>query len=313
MKLASLKHGRDGRLVVVSRDLSRYADAAAVAPTLLAALDDWAAAEPRLTEIADSLEAGRIVHAPFDQTKCASPLPRSPGWADGSAYVNHVALVRRARGAELPASFWTDPLMYRGGSDGFIAPRDPIQIGDTAWGVDLEAEVGVIVGDVPTGASASAAAAAIRLIVILNDVSFRNLIPGELAKGFGFLQGKGQTAFSPVAVTPDELGPAWDGAKLVLPLLSTLNGAARLRHGIEPRRRRRAGQTDRRGRCRLFVHRRTSLGRDHPAWRAEDAVPQLRRPRPHRDERPPRPLDLRRDRAGRDSFRMRPAFAAPSS
>jgi fumarylacetoacetate (FAA) hydrolase len=226
MKLASLKYGRDGRLVVVSRDLSRYADAAAVAPTLLAALDDWTAAEPRLTELSDSLEAGRMAHAPFDQTKCASPLPRSPGWADGSAYVNHVALVRRARGAELPASFWTDPLMYRGGSDGFIGPRDPIQIGDPAWGVDLEAEVGVIVGDVPTGASVSAAAAAIRLIVILNDVSFRNLIPGELAKGFGFLQGKGQTAFSPVAVTPDELGRAWDGAKLVLPLLSTLNGAA---------------------------------------------------------------------------------------
>jgi fumarylacetoacetate (FAA) hydrolase len=225
MKLASLKHGRDGRLVVVSRDLSRYADAAAVAPTLLAALDDWAAAEPRLSEIANALEAARIAHAPFDQGKCASPLPRSPGWADGSAYVNHVALVRRARGAELPASFWTDPLMYRGGSDGFVAPRDPIAVGDLAWGVDLEAEVGVIVDDVPIGASVAACAAAIRLIVILNDVSFRNLIPGELAKGFGFLQGKGQTAFSPVAVTPDEVGSAWDGAKLALPLLSTLNGA----------------------------------------------------------------------------------------
>jgi fumarylacetoacetate (FAA) hydrolase len=226
MRLASLKHGRDGRLVVVSRDLSRCADASAVAPTLLAALDDWAAAEPRLIEISDSLEAGRIVHAPFDQTKCASPLPRSPGWADGSAYVNHVALVRRARGAELPASFWTDPLMYRGGSDGFVGPRDPIAVGDPAWGVDLEAEVGVIVGDVPMGASLAACAAAIRLIVILNDVSFRNLIPGELAKGFGFLQGKGRTAFAPVAVTPDELGSAWDGAKLSLPLLSTLNGTA---------------------------------------------------------------------------------------
>jgi fumarylacetoacetate (FAA) hydrolase len=224
MKLASLKYGRDGRLVVVSRDLSRYADAAAVAPTLLAALDDWAAAEPRLTELADALEARHIAHMPFDQGQCASPLPRSPGWADGSAYVNHVALVRRARSAELPASFWTDPLMYRGGSDGFIGPRDPIAIGDPAWGVDLEAEVGVIVGDVPMGASVSAAAAAIRLIVILNDVSFRNLIPGELAKGFGFLQGKGQTAFSPVAVTPDELGAAWDGARLSLPLLSTLDG-----------------------------------------------------------------------------------------
>ena len=225
MKLASLKHGRDGRLVVVSRDLTRCADASNVVPTLRAALDDWAAAEPRLTEIADSLEAGRIAHTPFDQAKCASPLPRSHGWADGSAYVNHVALVRRARGAELPASFWTDPLMYRGGSDQFIGPRDPIAVADTAWGVDLEAEVGVICGDLPMGASVAAAAAAIRLIVILNDVSYRNLIPGELAKGFGFLQGKGQTAFSPVAVTPDELGSAWDGAKLSLPLLSWLNGA----------------------------------------------------------------------------------------
>ena len=225
MKLASLKHGRDGRLVVVSRDLTRCADASNVVPTLQAALDDWDAAEPRLTEIADSLEAGRIAHAPFDQEKCASPLPRSHGWADGSAYVNHVALVRRARGAELPASFWTDPLMYRGGSDQFVGPRDPIVVPDPAWGVDLEAEVGVICGDVPMGASVAAAAAAIRLIVILNDVSYRNLIPGEIAKGFGFLQGKGQTAFSPVAVTPDELGHAWDGAKLSGPLLSWLNGA----------------------------------------------------------------------------------------
>ncbi len=223
MKLASLKHGRDGRLVVVSRDLSRCADASAVAPTLQAALDDWEAAEPRLTEIADAVEAGSIAHVPFDQTKCASPLPRSRGWADGSAYVNHVALVRRARGAELPASFWTDPLMYRGGSDAFLGPRDPIA-GDVAWGIDLEAEVGVICGDVPMGASVAAAGAAIRLIVIVNDVSFRNLIPGELAKGFGFLQGKGQTAFSPVAVTPDELGAAWDGAKLSGPLLSFVNG-----------------------------------------------------------------------------------------
>jgi fumarylacetoacetate (FAA) hydrolase len=225
MKLASLKHGRDGRLVVVSRDLSSCADASAVAPTLQAALDDWDGAEPRLTEIADSLEAGRIAHMPFDQAKCAAPLPRAHGWADGSAYVNHVALVRRARGAELPASFWTDPLMYRGASDAFLGCRDPIAVADTAWGVDLEAEVGVICGDVPMGASVAAAGAAIRLIVILNDVSYRNLIPGELAKGFGFLQGKGQTAFSAVAVTPDELGRAWDGAKLSLPLLSWLNGA----------------------------------------------------------------------------------------
>src|SRR5207302_8160191 len=181
MKLASLKHGRDGRLVVVSRDLSRCADASAVAPTLQRALDDWAAAEPRLTEIADALGAGRIAHLPFDQAKCASPLPRS----HGSAYVNHVALVRRARGAELPASFWTDPLMYRGGSDGFLGPHDPIPVADLAWGVDLEAEVAVIVGDVAQGATPGEARGAIRLLMTLNDISYRNLIPAELAKGFG--------------------------------------------------------------------------------------------------------------------------------
>ena len=223
MKLAALKGGRDGRLVVVSRDLARCADASAVAPTMQAALDDWDAIAPKLRDLAEALEAGRIAGVPFDQEQCAAPLPRAHGWADGSAYVNHVALVRRARGAELPASFWTDPLMYRGASDGFLGCRDPI-VGDPAWGLDLEGEVGVIVGDVPRGASVARAAAAIRLIVILNDVSFRNLIPGELAKGFGFLQGKGQTAFAPVAVTPDELGSAWDGAKLSGPLLSSVNG-----------------------------------------------------------------------------------------
>ncbi|HTS39855.1 MAG TPA: fumarylacetoacetate hydrolase family protein [Xanthobacteraceae bacterium] len=225
MKLASLKHGRDGRLVVVSRDLKRAADAAAVAPTLQAALDDWDGAAPRLTEIADALEAGRIAHMPFDEGKCAAPLPRSYGWADGSAYVNHVALVRRARGAELPESFWTDPLMYRGGSDGFLGPRDPVPVSDLAWGVDLEAEVAVIVGDVPQGASPQESAPLIRLLMLLNDVSLRNLIAPELAKGFGFLQSKGQTAFSPVAVTPDELGTAFDGGKISLPLVSHVNDA----------------------------------------------------------------------------------------
>jgi fumarylacetoacetate (FAA) hydrolase len=224
MKLASLKHGRDGRLVVVSRDLSRAADASAVAPTLRQAMDDWAAAEPRLTEIADALEAGRIAHLPFDPKQCAAPLPRSFGWADGSAYVNHVALVRKSRGAEVPASFWTDPLMYRGASDGFIGPCDPIKAADTAWGIDLEAEVAVVITDVPQGATASEAKSAIKLLMILNDVSLRNLIGPELAKGFGFVQSKGQTAFSPVAVTPDELGVAWDGAKVNLPLLSFING-----------------------------------------------------------------------------------------
>jgi fumarylacetoacetate (FAA) hydrolase len=225
MKLASLKHGRDGRLVVVSRDLTRAADASRVAPTLQAALDDWSAAEPRLTEIADSLEADRIAHLPFDEAKCASPLPRAFNWCDASAYVNHVSLVRKARGAELPASFWTDPLMYRGGADTFIGPRDPIRLADAAWGIDFESEVAVIVGDVPMGASRDQSAGLIKLLMLVNDVSLRNLIPAELAKGFGFLQGKGQTAFSAVAVTPDELGGAWDGAKLHLPLLSTVNGA----------------------------------------------------------------------------------------
>ena len=225
MKLASLKHGRDGQLVVVSRNLSRAADASAVAHTMQAALDDWNAAAPRLAELADALEADRIAHFPFDPQKCASPLPRAFGWADGSAYVNHVALVRRARGAEVPASFWTDPLIYRGGSDGFIGPCDPIRVADLAWGVDFEAEVAVIVGDVPMGATAESARGAIRLLMLVNDVSLRNLIPAELAKGFGFFQGKAQTAFSAVAVTPDELGHAWDGAKVSLPLLSHVNGA----------------------------------------------------------------------------------------
>ena len=224
MKLASLKHGRDGRLVVVSSDLSRCAGAAAVASTLQAALDDWDAAAPRLQEIADALEADRIAHLPFDPRQCASPLPRAYQWVDGSAYVNHVELVRKARGAEMPASFWTDPLMYQGGSDSFLGPRDPIALADEAWGIDFEGEVAVIVDDVPMGVSRERAAAAVRLVKLVNDVSLRNLIPGELDKGFGFLQGKPSTAFSPVAVTPDELGHAWDGARLNLPLLSQLNG-----------------------------------------------------------------------------------------
>jgi fumarylacetoacetate (FAA) hydrolase len=224
MKLASLKGGRDGKLMVVSRDLTRAADAAAVAPSLIAALENWDAAEPRLQEIANSLEAGRIAHMPFDPKQCASPLPRSFGWADGSAYVNHVALVRKARGAEVPATFWTDPLMYRGASDAFIGPCDPIKAGDTAWGIDLEAEVAVIVTDVPQGAKPAETELLIKLLMLVNDVSFRHLIPAELNKGFGFLQSKGQTAFSPVAVTPDELGSAFDGKKAQLPLLSHING-----------------------------------------------------------------------------------------
>lgn len=224
MKLATLKDRRDGRLVVVSKDLTRCADAGAVAQTLQAALDDWASAEPRLVEIADALEANRIAHVPFDAAKCTSPLPRAYQWLDGSAYVNHVALVRQARGAEMPASFWTDPLMYQGGSDIFLGPRDPIPVIDEAWGIDLEAEVVVILGDVPMGATREEAAAAIKLIMLVNDVTLRNLTGPELAKGFGFVQSKPASAFTPVAVTPDEFGHAFDGAKVNLPLLSFVNG-----------------------------------------------------------------------------------------
>src|SRR6266513_2285265 len=225
MKLASLKRGRDGQLLVVSRDLERAADASHVVTTLQAALDDWDAAVPRLQEIADALEAGRIAHLAFDPKKCAAPLPRAFQWADGSAYVNHVELLRKARGAELPASFWTDPLMYQGGSDAFLGPTDPIEVADEAYGIDFEAEVAVILDDVPMGTSREAAARAIRLLVLVNDVSLRNLIPAELAKGFGFFHGKPSSAFSPVAVTPDELGKAWDGSRVHLPLRSSVNGA----------------------------------------------------------------------------------------
>jgi len=224
MKLASLKDGRDGRLLVVSRDLTRCTDAHAVAPTLQAALDNWESAERRLIELADGLESGHVASMPFDPAKCASPLPRAYQWLDGSAYVNHVALVRQARGAEMPASFWTDPLMYQGGSDSFVGPRDPIATLDEAWGIDLEAEVVVVLGDVPMGVSREEAAKAIKLIMLVNDVTLRNITGPELAKGFGFVQSKPACAFTPVAVTPDEFGHAFDGAKVNLPLLSFING-----------------------------------------------------------------------------------------
>jgi len=221
MKLASLKHGRDGRLVVVSSNLDRYLPATDVAPTLQAALDDWKATRPALEAIAAKLDAGE--GQPFDESACASPLPRAYQWADGSAYVNHVELVRKARGAEMPATFWTEPLMYQGGSDAFLGPHEPILMADEAWGIDFEAEVVVVTDDVPMGVSASDAVNHIQLIMLVNDVSLRNLIPGELAKGFGFFQSKPSSAFSPVAVTPDELGNAWKDAKVHLPLLSVLN------------------------------------------------------------------------------------------
>ena len=224
MKLGSLNHGRDGRLVLVSKDLTRATDAFFIRPTLQAALDDWDAVAPALADLARQLEIGSVPSFRFHEHDCASPLPRAHQWADGSAYVNHVELVRRARGAEMPASFWTDPLMYQGGSDSFLGPREPIPCAEEAWGIDFEAEVAVVTGDVPMGASRDEAAQAIRLVMLVNDVSLRNLTPAELAKGFGFFQAKPSSAFSPVAVTPDELGPAWDGAKLSLPLLSFVNG-----------------------------------------------------------------------------------------
>ncbi len=224
MKLASLKNGRDGTLVVVSNDLSRYIGAAGVAATMQAALDDWSDAAPKLEALAAELESGDGIA--FDPGNCSSPLPRAYQWADGSAYVNHVELVRKARGAEMPESFWTDPLMYQGGSDSFIGPRESILAASEDWGIDFEAEVAVVTGDVPMGVSAVNAADYVRLIMIVNDVSLRNLIPGELAKGFGFFQSKPSSAFSPVAVTPYEIGDAWRDAKLRLPLLSFLNGEA---------------------------------------------------------------------------------------
>ena len=225
MRLASLKSGRDGRLVLVAEDGTRCTPAEA-ASTLQAALDDWAQVAPRLAGEARLLKAGKAKQVvPFRAEDCAAPLPRAYQWADGSAYVNHVELVRKARGAEMPASFWTDPLMYQGGSDSFLGPRDPIPLADEAWGCDFEAEVGVIVDDVPQGVSPGEARTHIKLVILVNDVSLRGLIPGELAKGFGFFQSKPASALSPLALTPDELGAAWDGAKLSLPILVWRNGA----------------------------------------------------------------------------------------
>ncbi|WP_439500194.1 fumarylacetoacetate hydrolase family protein [Bosea sp. (in: a-proteobacteria)] len=224
MKLASLMHGRDGRLVVVSKDLTRATDAFPVVATLQAALDDWGRYAPHLADLAEGLEHGSVPSFRFHEHDCASPLPRAYQWLDGSAYVNHVALVRKARGAEMPESFWSDPLMYQGGSDSALGPRQPIRARSEEDGIDFEAEIAVVTGDVPMGVAAEAARDHIRLVMLANDVSLRNLIASELAKGFGFVQSKPPTAFSPVAVTPDELGDAWQDGKLALPLLSQLNG-----------------------------------------------------------------------------------------
>jgi len=225
MKLASLKSARDGKLIVVSRDMTRAVSAESIAPTLQAAMDDWSVCEPKLTKLFDALQAGPVAgEFAFDARQVAAPLPRSYHWADGSAYVTHVELVRKARGAELPESFWTDPLMYMGASDAFIGARDDVLVENEEWGIDFESEVAIFTDDVPAGTSAQLARGHIKLVALVNDVSLRNLIPAELGKQFGFYQSKPQTSFTPVAVTPDELGDAWDGAKLHLPMLSTLNG-----------------------------------------------------------------------------------------
>jgi len=227
MKLATLKNNtRDGQLIVVSKDLTRYCVADNIVPTLQAALDDWDNTAPKLEALYRDVEHSAVPCERFHEREAHSPLPRAYQWADGSAYINHVELVRKARGAEVPESFYSDPLMYQGGSDAFLAPRDPIPLGDPAWGCDMEGEVAVITGDVPAGVSGADAAPHIKLIMLCNDVSLRGLIPPELAKGFGFFQSKPPSAFSPVCVTPDELGDAWSGDVIHLPLHVDYNDAA---------------------------------------------------------------------------------------
>jgi fumarylacetoacetate (FAA) hydrolase len=225
MKLATIKDGsRDGQLAVVSRDLKTAAIADAIAPTLQRALDDWQFMAPQLAELYDQLNSGRAMRSvDFDPRNCMAPLPRAYQWADGSSYVNHVELVRRSRNAAMPASFWHEPLMYQGGSDDFIGPTDDIVALSEDWGIDFEGEVAVITDDVPMGSTPEQAAGHIRLLMLVNDVSLRNLIPDELAKGFGFLQAKPATSFSPVAVTPDELGIAWRDGRVHLPLRAFWN------------------------------------------------------------------------------------------
>ncbi len=226
MKLASLKNNsRDGQLVVVSRDLTKAVAVSQIAGTMQYALDHWSVVAPQLAEVYHGLNHGTVQgEFAFEQNACESPLPRAYQWADGSAYVNHVELVRRARNSEMPPSFWTDPLMYQGGSDDFIGPRDAIEVVSEEYGIDFEGEVAVITGDVAMASTPEQARQHIRLVMLVNDVSLRGLIPNELAKGFGFFQSKPASAFSPVAVTPDELGADWQDAKLHLPLLSHLNG-----------------------------------------------------------------------------------------
>jgi len=225
MKLATLKSdSRDGSLAVVNRELTRAQTVPDIAPTLQDALDDWAGVEPRLQQVYQALNAGDCESIPFDASQAAAPLPRAYQWLDGSAYLSHVERVRKARGADLPKSLLDDPLMYQGASDVMLGPCDPVEVASADWGIDFEAEVGVITDDVEYGISIDKAASHIKLVLLINDVSLRHLIPGELAKGFGFLHGKPASAFSPVAVTPDELGAAWQDSRLHLPLTVHWNG-----------------------------------------------------------------------------------------
>ncbi len=225
MKLASIKTGgRDGALIVTNRELTRYITVPQIAPTLQQALEHWSVCVPQLQEIYCELNEGLLEGCPLDFYSLSAPLPRAYQWLDGSAYLSHVERVRKARGAEMPASFLKDPLMYQGGSDTFIGPRETIHAADEAWGIDFESEVAVVTDDVPLGTCTKDAASHIKLLMLVNDVSLRNLIPPELAKGFGFIHGKPPTAFSPVAVTPDELGDHWRHSKLHLPLITHLNG-----------------------------------------------------------------------------------------
>ncbi len=225
MKLASLRAGRDGALVVVSRDLSRAVHVREIAPTLQAAMDSWAEVAEELAAVYERLNVGSLEASfPFDPRGCAAPLPRAYQWADGSAYVNHVELVRRARGAEMPESFWREPLIYQGGSDDMLGPTDDIVVRSTQWGLDFEAEIAAIVDDVEMGTPAPEAGDHVKLLMLVNDVSLRGLIPGELEKGFGFFQSKPATAFSPVAISPDELRGGWRAHKVHGPLLSYVNG-----------------------------------------------------------------------------------------
>ena len=225
MKLATYENGRrDGQLMLVSRDLTKAVEVPAIAQTMQQLMDSWELLQPQLQELYEALNEGLIDNAvAFEESKCYSPLPRAYQWADGSAYVNHVELVRKARGAEMPETFWTNPLVYQGGSDSFIAPKADIPLGSEDWGIDFESEIAVITDDVPMGVSVENAASHIKLLMLVNDVSLRNLIPGELAKGFGFFQSKPSSSFSPVAITPDELGDKWDDTKVHLPLVTHLN------------------------------------------------------------------------------------------